>query len=64
MVVSQGGMQQDFVHPLDMVPCDSFASSSLSGTFTGRCGCLEFEPMDNLEYLELKAKQSDEKTFD
>jgi len=63
-VVQQGGMQQEFVLPLDMVPCDSFASSSLSGTFTGRCGCIEFEPSDNLEYLELKADQSDEKTAD
>ena len=64
--VEQGGMQQPFIQPLEMVPCDAYLHygdvSALN--VTGKCGCLDWQPMDNLEFLELKSKQADEKTFD
>ena len=65
--VEQGGMQQPFVQPLEMVPCDSYLHyGSGSIDLTGKCGCLDWQPMDNLEFLELKAEQAkpDEKTVD
>ena len=63
--LEQGGLQQQFVLPVEMVPCDSYlAFGHGSLDVTGKCGCLDWQPMDNLEFLELKAKQQDEKTFD
>lgn len=59
MRVEQGGMQQPFIQPLDMVPCDSYSTyESGSMNMTGKCGCLTWEPMDNLEFLELKSEQA------
>ena len=56
----QGGMIQPFIKPIDVVPCNGL------DFVTGQtCGCLEFEPIDNLEYLEWKAKQKEnERTID
>ncbi len=65
--VEQGGMQQPFVQPLEMVPCNSYLAFGGGGMdMTGRCGCLDWQPTDNLEFLELKAEQAtrDEKTVD
>lgn len=69
--VEQGGMQQPFVQPLEMVPCDSYLhmSGGLStiASVNGKCGCLDWQPMDNLEFLELKADQAktkDENNWD
>ncbi len=62
--VEQGQMQQSFIQPLEMVPCDSYTHFGGGNDMTHKCGCLTWEPMDNLEYLELKAKQADEKTSD
>lgn len=56
--VMHGGMHQPFVKPLEIVPC----SGSDYGTGI-TCGCLEFEPIENLEYLEWKAELH-EKTVD
>lgn len=64
MPIWQGGMQQPFVQPVDQVPCDSYANSSSSTIYPGKCACLNWEPTDNLEYLELKSKETDEKTND
>lgn len=55
--VEQGGIRQSFIQPIDIVPCDAYPSMDMNG----KCGCLTWEPMDNLEYLELKDKQADEK---
>ncbi len=64
--VEQGGMQQQFIQPLEMVPCDSYMHFGEISSFnaSARCGCIDWQPTDNLEYLELKANQADEKAFD
>lgn len=63
--VEQGDMQLPVVQPLEIVPCDAYAhSGGTSFDMTGKCGCLDWQPQDNLEFLELKSKQSDEKAFD
>lgn len=63
--VEQGDMVQPFIQPLEMVPCDAYAhSGGTSFDMTGKCGCLTWEPQDNLEFLELKSKQADEKDFE
>lgn len=61
--VEQGGMQQSFLQPLEMVPCDSYMHEGSSFNMTAKCGCIDWQPMDNLEYLELKDKQADEETL-
>lgn len=60
--VEQGGMQQQVIQPIEMVPCDSYGYTQTGLDMTGKCGCLDWQPQDNLEFLELKAKQSDEET--
>ena len=58
MLVQQGGVSQNFFHPLDIVPCNA----SLDPSFGVKpCGCLDFEPQDNLEYLELLAEKQEKK---
>ena len=59
--VEQGDMIQPFVLPIDMVPCDSYTSFGGGLNMTAKCGCLDWQPMDNLEYLEGKSKEADEK---
>jgi len=62
--VKQGYNVQPFVQPLEMVPCDSYINHGSGMNMTEKCGCLLFEPMDNLEYLELKAEQAAKPTED
>jgi hypothetical protein len=52
--VMQGGMVQQAIKPLEVVPCNGL--DFMNGH---PCGCIEFEPIDNLEYLEWKASQKD-----
>ncbi len=62
--VEQGGMRQHFIQPLEMVPCDSYNQFGGNLDMTGKCGCLDWQPMDNLEFLELKAEQAIKPTED
>lgn len=50
--VYQGPMVLDIIQPLEMVPCGNYTDK-----INITCGCEEYEPADNLEWLELKAKQ-------
>ena len=59
--VFQGEMVQPFIVPIDIVPCDSYHDVTSSPFTPGKCGCVNWEPQDNLEFLELKA---DEKNKD
>jgi hypothetical protein len=56
--IEQGGITQSFIKILEMVPCDSYMQGQFSVSST-KCGCLDYQPMDNLEYLELKAEQAE-----
>lgn len=60
--VEQGGMIQPFVQPLEIVPCSSYSSHGGGIDMSAKCGCLTWEPMDNLEYLELKEEQANKIT--
>lgn len=56
--LEQGSVIQSIIKPLEIVPCNGFDIK------TGySCGCLEFQPIDNLEYLEWKEKQKTQQTF-
>lgn len=57
--VEQGGLSQPFIYPLDVVPCNSGTDPVYSNAKP--CGCLNWEPQDNLEYLELLAEKQDQK---
>jgi hypothetical protein len=61
--VEHGCMSQDIIQPLEMVPCNgnpSYDPVMLQATMSN-CGCISWEPLDNLEYLEFKATQNDTK---
>jgi hypothetical protein len=60
----QGYAIQSLVQPIDMVPCNAYARVNGGMDMTERCGCLDWQPMDNLEYLELKAEQTATPTED
>lgn len=49
--VQQGDVMCGLIKPLEVVPCNSthYATGEL-------CGCAEYEPLDNLEYLEWRAE--------
>jgi hypothetical protein len=54
--LEQGGIVQPFIQPIEEVPCGAYKDHHVG---VGKCGCLDFTPMDNLEYLELKAEQAE-----
>jgi len=56
--VEQGGMMQSFIHVLDVVPCS--AASDITTSNSKACGCVNWEPQDNLEYLELKVAEKEQ----
>jgi hypothetical protein len=59
--IHQGGMVQSFIKIVDMVPCDSYDHTQ---TGMRKCGCVDYQPMDNLEYLEHKAQEAEQKRLE
>lgn len=53
--LSQGDSILDVIAVIDFVPCGSFSNSDPTNNFGSiSCGCDEFVPSDNLDYLEWK----------
>jgi hypothetical protein len=52
--VQQGDMMQNLIKPLEIVPCNG-----LDVMGSSMCGCIGYEPLDNLEFLEWKSQEQE-----